>query len=59
MTDKTFITASEMAEMLGVSVSRAYRICRKLNEELTAKGYLVVAGRVPTKYFEKIWFTGE
>ena len=55
MTDKTFITASEMAEMLGVSVSRAYRICRKLNEELTAKGYLVVAGRVPTKYFE----TGE
>ena len=43
--------------MLGISISRAYRVIRMLNEELEAKGYLVIEGRVPMKYFEQRWYT--
>lgn len=58
MEKKNYINAQELSSMLGISVSRAYRVIRKLNEELEEKGYLVIAGRVPTKYFEQRWFSG-
>lgn len=32
--NKIYITASELAEMLGVSVGHAYKIIRKLNQEI-------------------------
>nr|WP_279159950.1 ICEBs1 excisionase [Thomasclavelia cocleata] len=51
------MNAQELSSMLGISVSRAYRVIRKLNEELEEQGYLVIAGRVPTKYFERRWFS--
>ncbi|MCD7747116.1 MAG: helix-turn-helix domain-containing protein [Firmicutes bacterium] len=51
MNNKTFITTDDVAEILGVSKSYAYKIVRKLNAELAAKGYLTVAGRVNRKYF--------
>lgn len=54
--NKIFITASEMAEMLGVSVGHAYKIIRSLNQELKKDGYIVIAGKVPKGYFEKRWF---
>ena len=31
---KIYITANELAEMLGVSVGHAYKLIRKLNQEL-------------------------
>lgn len=34
-----------------VSESKAYRIVRKLNEELKQKGYMVIPGRVSRHYF--------
>jgi transposase len=40
----------EVAEMLGVSESRAYKIMRQLNRELEAKGKITTAGRVSRKY---------
>ena len=51
--NKIYITASELAEMLGVSVGHAYKIIRKLNQELEKNGFLVIAGKVPRRYFEK------
>jgi len=54
--NKIYITASEMASLLGVSVGHAYKIIRKMNDELKNSGYLVVSGKVPRKYFEKQWF---
>ena len=36
---KIYVTAEEVAEMLGVSTGYAYKIIRGLNEELKAKGY--------------------
>ena len=54
--NKIYITASELAEMLGVSVGHAYKIIRKLNQELEKNGFLVIAGKVPRRYFEKRWY---
>lgn len=55
-TNKIFITANELAEMLGVSVGHSYKIIRKLNQELEKQGFLVIAGKVPRRYFEKRWY---
>ena len=56
--NKIYITANELAEMLGVSVGHAYKLIRKLNQELKKEGFLVIAGKVPRRYFEKtlVWF---
>ena len=54
--NKIYITASELAEMLGVPVGHAYKIIRKLNQELEKNGFLVIAGKVPRRYFEKRWY---
>ena len=55
---KDYINAQELSKHLGISTSRAYRIIRQLNDELKEQGYLVIAGRIPTKYFEQRWFSG-
>ncbi len=51
MAKNTFMRVEEVAEVLGISRSYAYRIVRRLNEELKAKGFLTIAGRVSRQYF--------
>lgn len=53
MTDKAFIRADEVAEELDVSKPYAYKIIRQLNDELNAKGYITVAGRISRQYFNE------
>lgn len=53
MRENSFITAAELAEMLRISISHAYKIIHNLNEELAAKGFLTFSGRVPIKYLEE------
>lgn len=56
MTNKTFIRVDEVAEELDVSKAYAYKIIRQLNDELSAKGFITVAGRISRQYFnEKIY----
>ena len=55
-TMKMYITAEEAAELLGVSRGYAYKIIRGLNNELKEKGYRVISGKVPTKYFEEKFY---
>ena len=50
---KMYVTAEEAAEMLGVSTGYAYKIIRQLNDELRAKGFITVAGRVSRQYFSE------
>ena len=52
-TMKMYITADEVAELLGVSRGYAYKVIRGLNDELKAKGFRVISGKVPRKYFRK------
>lgn len=40
--EKTYITASELAETLGISMGQAYKIIRQLNSELAKDGYITV-----------------
>ena len=47
------MTVEEVAEELRVSKFKAYEIVRQLNAELKQKGYLTVAGRVNTRFFQK------
>ena len=53
---KMYITADEAAELLGVSRGYAYKIIRGLNDELKGKGYRVIIGKVPTKYFREKFY---
>ena len=43
MAECLFIKADEVVKMLGVSQSEAYRIIKKLNEEMAAKGYITIS----------------
>lgn len=54
--NKIYLTAAELAEMLGISRGHSYKLIQKMNAELSAKGYIVVAGKVPVKYFEERYF---
>ena len=54
--NKIYITASELAESLGVSMGQAYKIIRQLNSELAKEGYITVAGKCPRRYVEKKWY---
>lgn len=49
--DSIMMTASEVAEAMGVSKAYAYKVIQRLNKELQAKGYLTVAGKVNRKFF--------
>ena len=51
MKEKSFMNVQEVADELGVSKSYAYKIVRKLNAELEAKGFITISGRVNTRYF--------
>ena len=48
-----FVTAGEVAQDLGVSKPFAYKLVRQMNEELEAKGFITIAGRVSRKYYEE------
>ena len=57
MADNTFLKVAEVAAMLEVSKSYAYKLVQKLNAELREKGYLTIAGRINRKYFlEKVCY---
>lgn len=48
---KKFIKADEVAEILEISKAHAYKIIRQLNDELDAKGFITISGRVSRQYF--------
>ena len=48
------------AQELNVSKPYAYKLIRKLNEELKAKGFITIAGRVNRQYFyERLYGAGK
>lgn len=57
MTNNTFMRVDEVVEALGISKSYAYKIVKKLNDELKEKGFLTISGRVNKKYFmERVYY---
>ena len=58
MGNKRFLNASDVADFMGISVPMAYKIIRRLNDELSAHGFITVAGRVSRCYFEQKVYGG-
>ena len=55
-----FICAEEVAQELSVSKPYAYKLIHQLNEELKAKGFITISGRVNRKYFyERLYGAGK
>lgn len=58
MKNKSYLRAEDVAEYMDVSLPMAYKIIRRLNNELVLQGYIVVAGRVSRRYFEQKIYDG-
>lgn len=56
MKSNYMIGVDEVSKELGVSKGHAYKVIRELNEELSEKGFIVVAGKVPKAYWETKFF---
>lgn len=56
MSNKIFVKAEEVADELGVSTPYAYKLVRKLNEELERQGFITIAGRVSKKYYQEKFY---
>ena len=58
--DNKFMRVEEVAEVLEVSTSFAYKVIRQLNDELKSKGYITIAGRINREYFyERVYHNGK
>lgn len=53
MMESPYYNAQDVALITGKSTSHAYKIIQQLNKELQDKGYLIIHGRVPKKYFSE------
>ena len=51
--ENRFIRADEVAKELAVSKPYAYKLIRKLNDELKAQGMITIAGRINRQYFNE------
>lgn len=52
----TFMNVEDVMKALDVSQSFAYKMIRQLNAELKQKGYITIAGKVSTKYFNEKFY---
>ena len=57
--ENKFIRVDEVAKELDVSKPYAYKIIRQLNDELKAKGFITIAGRVNRQYFNERFYGTE
>ena len=48
-----FICAEEVAQELSVSKPYAYKLIKRLNDELKEKGFITISGRVNRQYFKE------
>ncbi|WP_050636530.1 hypothetical protein [Candidatus Stoquefichus sp. SB1] len=50
---KLFITPEEIVETTGMSMAYAYKLIKRLNSELEAKGFVTIRGKVSREYFQE------
>ena len=56
MNEKLYYSAADIAAMLGISMGKSYKILREMNSELSSKGFLTIAGKIPAAYFKEKWY---
>ena len=57
--NRKLLNAKEVAEVLGISNSYAYKVIDKLNGELEKAGYLTISGKVDSLYLMTRYFPCE
>ena len=57
MADKMFLRVEDVAEEMGVSISYAYKLIRKLNKELKATGCITIPGGIDRKFFHEKFYS--
>ncbi len=58
MAGQIFMRVDEVAAELGVSVPYAYKLIKKMNEELKKIGCITISGRIDRRFFyEKFYGT--
>lgn len=50
---KQVLNVHDVMAALEISESKAYNVIKKLNQELEAKGYIAIRGRISRVYFEE------
>jgi hypothetical protein len=55
----SYYTVNDIQRILGISSSKAYSVIRGLNNELKAKGYITIAGKVSKKFFNEKYYCNE
>lgn len=53
MNEKKFLTAYDVAAYMGISIPTAYKVIRRLNDELKKQGYITISGKISKIYFEQ------
>lgn len=51
-----FVRVDTLMEDLQISKPLAYKLMKEMNDELSAKGYLTISGRVPRAYYYERFF---
>ncbi|MBQ8164228.1 MAG: DNA-binding protein [Clostridia bacterium] len=55
MGDGIFMRVDEVAKVMGVSESFAYKIIRQMNKELKKTGCITISGRIDRKFFMRVF----
>lgn len=53
MQESLMYSAKEVATMLSVSASTAYKLIQAMNKELQQQGKLTIRGKISRRYFDK------
>lgn len=48
-----YLDVYQVCDRLGCAQSKAYTIIKQLNDELKAKGYITISGKISRKYFNE------
>lgn len=55
--EQKFLNADDVANMMNISKSTAYRMIKHLNDELHKQGKIIIHGKISRRYFEeKVYF---
>ena len=59
MSNRYMMTVADVAEEIGVSKGKAYKLIKDLNAELSSKGYIVISGKLPRAYWETRFYNAK
>jgi len=53
---KTYLSAQDLSNALGISLSNAYIRIREMNNELHTAGYQIIPGKIPIAYAKEKFY---